>query len=182
MLITQNARIAHHRITTEGEEPTIPSSLDFTDGSWLITDLNVGEICFNITDDRAWFRSDNGIVEFEVKNSVTIQTAGAVNANSEAIKFTIEEGEACTVRIQVIAMASDNSESVGGEAIAVFYNEAGTINQVGTTTKDIKSTNIASPAIEDFDIITDGTDLFVNVTGIGGVTLNWKATYSVTKI
>jgi hypothetical protein len=60
---TQNSRIAHHRLTTSGSIFTIPASLDFTDGSWLSTDLTLGELGFNMADDRAFFRSNNGIIE-----------------------------------------------------------------------------------------------------------------------
>lgn len=53
----------HHRITGTGLTPTIPASSDFTDGSWLATDLGEGEIMFNMTDNRAWWRSNTGIIE-----------------------------------------------------------------------------------------------------------------------
>jgi hypothetical protein len=63
MINTQNSRIAHHRLTTPGSIFTIPATNDFTDGSWIATDLTLGEIGFNIEDDRAFFRSNNGIIE-----------------------------------------------------------------------------------------------------------------------
>ncbi len=71
-IITQNSRIAHHRLTTSGSIFTIPATTDFTDGSWLITDLTLGEIGINMTDDRIFFRTDNGIVE--------IATASGLNS------------------------------------------------------------------------------------------------------
>jgi len=63
MIIQQNSRIAHHRLTTQGANFTIPTSTDFTDGTWLSTDLLIGEIGMNISDDTIFFRTTNGIVE-----------------------------------------------------------------------------------------------------------------------
>lgn len=63
-LIQQDARMKQHRITPTDEIPTIPISENHLDGSWLDTDVYLGELCLNMTDDRAWFRSNNGIIEF----------------------------------------------------------------------------------------------------------------------
>ena len=62
-IIQQNSRIAHHRLTTPGSIFTVPATVDFTDGSWLSTDLMIGEIGMQISDDRLFFRTSNGIVE-----------------------------------------------------------------------------------------------------------------------
>lgn len=64
-IITQNSRIAHHRFSNTAIIPTVPSSEDFTDGTWLYTDLALGEIGINLNDDRIWFRTDNGIIELQ---------------------------------------------------------------------------------------------------------------------
>lgn len=78
---TQYSRILIKRSTVTTETPTIPASSDFTDGTWTSTDIHVGEIFFNVADDLAWFRSDNGLVSLtdtgtdltgtQVDNSVT---------------------------------------------------------------------------------------------------------------
>lgn len=47
--------------TTPGEVPTIPPSDDHTDGSWIETDIYVGEQFFNSADGIMYTRSDNGI-------------------------------------------------------------------------------------------------------------------------
>lgn len=61
-----NQRIRIKRSTVAGEVPTTPgtgatSLTDHTLGGWLDTDLYVGELFINTTDDKMWFRSDNGI-------------------------------------------------------------------------------------------------------------------------
>jgi hypothetical protein len=44
-----------------GEVPTIPASDDHTDGSWIATDVYVGEMFFNSADGIMYTRSSNGI-------------------------------------------------------------------------------------------------------------------------
>jgi hypothetical protein len=61
--IDQYSRLKHHRISTSGQEFTIPTSEDHTDETWLSTDLYIGEIGVNITDDTMYFRTNNGIVQ-----------------------------------------------------------------------------------------------------------------------
>ena len=47
--------------TIAGEVPTIPASDDHTDGSWIATDVYVGELFFNSADGIMYTRSSNGI-------------------------------------------------------------------------------------------------------------------------
>lgn len=75
-IIQQNSRVSLHRITGTGSTPTIPASNDFTDNTWIASDLMEGEIMFNMTDDKAWFRSDNGIVQL-----ATVATSSATQSD-----------------------------------------------------------------------------------------------------
>ena len=63
MINTQFSRIQHHRLTQSGLSFTVPSSEDFTTGTWISTDLALGELGVNMTDDRIWLRTLNGLVE-----------------------------------------------------------------------------------------------------------------------
>ena len=73
--IDQYTRLRHHRLTTSGLKFTIPTSDDHTDSTWLSTDLYIGEIGFNLTDDTAYFRSNNGIVQLATGTSSVGSTA-----------------------------------------------------------------------------------------------------------
>ena len=44
-----------------GEVPTIPASDDHTDGSWIATDVYVGELFFNSADGIMYTRSSTAI-------------------------------------------------------------------------------------------------------------------------
>lgn len=70
-IVKQNARMYQHRITGTGSTPTIPFTEDFTDGSWLVTDIGIGEFMINATDNKAWFRSSDGIHELITASSST---------------------------------------------------------------------------------------------------------------
>lgn len=61
--IVQNSRILIKRSTTAGEVPTIPATLDHTNGTWLATDIYSGELFLNIADGRMWMGLTNSIKE-----------------------------------------------------------------------------------------------------------------------
>ena len=58
----EEVRIIMKYSTIAGTEPTIPTSGDHSDGTWLPTDLYTGELFLNSADDKLWIRTDNGIV------------------------------------------------------------------------------------------------------------------------
>jgi hypothetical protein len=64
-LVTQYSRLAHHTIFgLTGSTFSVPTSEDFTDGSWTIYDLALSEIGVNETDEKAYIRIGNTIKEF----------------------------------------------------------------------------------------------------------------------
>ena len=67
--IEQFSRLINHRITTAGQQFTIPTSNDHTDETWLSTDLYIGELGINLTDDKLWFRTNNGLVQIATGTS-----------------------------------------------------------------------------------------------------------------
>lgn len=78
-----------------GTVPTIPSTDDHTDGSWLPTDIYKGEFFFNEADSKLFVRGDDGIKEMEITETgggeyiaiVTQSGTGAPSAN--VLKDTI---------------------------------------------------------------------------------------------
>lgn len=77
----ENNLIEEWRIITKyssiaGQEPTIPLTDDHMDGTWLTTDLYVGEIFLNTIDNKAWFRSEGGIVPLGGSGSGTYSFIG----------------------------------------------------------------------------------------------------------
>ena len=59
----EEVRVIIKYSTIGGSEPTIPTSGDHEDGTWLPTDLYTGELFMNSADNKLWIRTDNGIIE-----------------------------------------------------------------------------------------------------------------------
>ena len=58
---TEDVRIIVKYSSFPGETPTIPNSANHEDGTWLPTDLYVGEMFINAYDNKAWVRGIGGI-------------------------------------------------------------------------------------------------------------------------
>ena len=67
--IEQYSRIINHGVTTAGTSFTIPTSNDHTDETWVTTDLYIGEIGINLTDDKIFMRTNNGIIQLSTGTS-----------------------------------------------------------------------------------------------------------------
>lgn len=63
-MIIQDSRIQLKYTTITGVVPTIPLTDDHTDGTWLPTDLYIGEVFLNAADNLGWWRSETGLVPF----------------------------------------------------------------------------------------------------------------------
>jgi hypothetical protein len=60
-MATQDSRIKIKRSTVTATVPTVPSSNDHTDGTWIATDIYKGELFYNQADGVLWSRDDNGV-------------------------------------------------------------------------------------------------------------------------
>jgi hypothetical protein len=71
-MIIQDSRLQLKYSTISGVVPTIPLTYDHTDGTWLPTDIYIGEVFFNVTDNLAWWRSETGIVPFGATGGTSV--------------------------------------------------------------------------------------------------------------
>lgn len=87
--ITQYSRISHHTIYgLTGGTFSVPSSEDFTDGTWTIYDLALSEIGVNETDKKAYMRVDDEIKEFAwVKGTASGATNSIITADSSGALY-----------------------------------------------------------------------------------------------
>jgi hypothetical protein len=87
--IEQYSRIINHGVTTAGTQFTVPTSNDHTDETWLSTDLYIGEIGINLTDDKVFMRTNNGIIQIATGTSSgsTSSTTGIFVFNSPNIQI-----------------------------------------------------------------------------------------------
>lgn len=106
--IEQFSRLINHRISTSGAVFTVPTSNDHTDETWLATDLYVGELGVNVTDDKVYVRTSNGIIPL---------STGATGSGTGANIFVFSSPD-----IKISATYSANSLSPNG----TYYSDLGT--------------------------------------------------------
>lgn len=88
-------RIIFKQTATTGEKGTIPASDDHTDGTWLSTDLYIGEGLINTTDNILYIRTVGGITEIEMgaadseifTKTITVNTASVLSLNSTPVEL-----------------------------------------------------------------------------------------------
>ena len=85
--IEQFSRIINHAISTSGAVFTVPTSNDHTDETWLATDLYVGEFGVNVTDDKVYVRTSNGIIPLSTGSTSSGTGASILVFNSPNINI-----------------------------------------------------------------------------------------------
>ena len=99
-MATQDSRIKIKRSTVTGTVPTVPSSNDHTDGTWIATDIYKGELFFNQADGVLWSRDDSGVVCLGGSASLTIASADVLTLNTKPITIV---GAVAGYAIEVIS-------------------------------------------------------------------------------
>lgn len=110
------------RSTVPGQKPTIPLSSDHTDGTWIVTDIYIGEEFLNQVDDRKWVRTESGIHEIGLfptgstsplfSDMVSVLSADVLTLNSIPIDVLAAPGaglayviESATVQMTSVTIA-----------------------------------------------------------------------------
>jgi len=109
-MATQDSRIKIKRSTTTATVPTVPSSNDHTDGTWIATDIYKGELFFNQADGVLWSRDDNGLVCLGGSASLTIASADVLTLN--------------TTPLTIVSAVSGYAIEVISASVKVDFNSA----------------------------------------------------------
>lgn len=104
---TQDSRIKIKRSTVTTTVPTVPSSNDHTDGTWISTDIYKGELFYNQADGVLWSRDDNGVSCLGGSVKVVLTKAQVLALNTTPITLV---GAVSGYAIEVIS-ASVRNES-----------------------------------------------------------------------
>jgi hypothetical protein len=90
----QDSRILIKSSTVTTIVPTVPSSNDHTDGTWLITDLYKGELFINQADEKIFYRAESGIIEIggTPDLSAYIRLDGTSTATTDNIQIGSTKG------------------------------------------------------------------------------------------
>jgi len=98
-MATQDSRIKLKRSTVTGAVPTVPSSNDHTDGTWIATDIYKGELFYNQADSILWTRSDSGIDCIQGSAKVVIPTAQVLTLNSAPVQLVAAPGAGYAIEV-----------------------------------------------------------------------------------
>ena len=126
-MATQDSRIKLKRSTIAATVPTVPSSNDHTDGTWIATDIYKGELFYNQADGVLWTRGDSGIDCIQGSAKVVIPTAQVLTLNTTPIALGI------SVPTGTIAVAQSAIFYGNFNSVAYATNVDIGIKTVGTT-------------------------------------------------
>ncbi len=174
-LVTDFSRLRLKRMTTSGEVPTVPSTSE-PDENWLPTDLLIGEVCVNTSDDRAWVRTNNGIREFCLSGSGKVtQTIDA--SPTDILSIPVATSELVWVDFIVVALDSTAKFGLTSYQQISYRNDAGTLNLVGANKTDNSDFSTASVSFS-----TSGTNIVISVTGELATTIDWTGSIKIQSV
>ena len=148
-MATQDSRIKLKRSTVNSTVPTVPSSNDHTDGTWIATDIYKGELFYNQADGVLWTRGDSGIECIQGTAKLTIATADVLHLNTTPIEivaapgagYAIEVISASMNMVYVSATYATNTSlelitagATNSQASTVIKNSASTIRRFADAT------------------------------------------------
>jgi hypothetical protein len=148
-MATQDSRIKIKRSTITATVPTVPSSNDHTDGTWISTDIYKGELFYNQADGVLWTRGDSGIECIQGTAKLTIATADVLTLNTTPIEivaapgagYAIEVISASMKMVYVSATYATNTSlelltagATNSQASTVIKNSASTIRRFADAT------------------------------------------------
>jgi len=161
-MATQDSRIKIKRSTVTATVPTVPSSNDHTDGTWIATDIYKGELFFNQADGVLWSRDDSGVICLGGSASLTIASADVLTLNTTPLTIV---GAVAGYAIEVVSASVkiDNpsaayATNVGLELICSGATER---QAVSNTALNASVTSVRRLAIDSTFAATD-TQLIAN--------------------
>jgi hypothetical protein len=140
-MATQDSRIKLKRSTVTTTVPTVPSSNDHTDGTWIATDIYKGELFYNQADGVLWTRGDSGIECIQGTAKLTIATADVLHLNTTPIEIVAAPGAGYAIEVISASMKMVyNSATYSTNTSLELLTAGATDSQASTTIKNSAST------------------------------------------
>ena len=159
-LIEQYSRISHHTITNTGSF-SIPSSEDFTDGSWNANDLALSEIGVNESEGKAYMRISSSIVEITGGGGGGVSDGdyGDVTVSSGGTVWDINASTVGTTELSATGTA-DSTTFLRGDntwAAPTAPDPEGWTTIVKSANQDVVNSNVFTDDTElTFDVVAGG--------------------------
>ena len=178
MRITQYSRISHHTTTsTQSTSFTVPSTEDFTSGSWTIYDLAQSEIGVNEGHSRSFIRVGSNVKEFSISDFATATTVGT----SSTILYTfIRPISDDVIWVEGKVKSKSNDSNNYGYVADLFFG----VRNFGTNSIALVGTTYSVKAFWDFSaqptltVNTSGLTCSINITGLPGFTMSWSGNFT----
>lgn len=123
--------------------------------------------------------SDTLTVQLTNRSLLSLSTAGAATSTQNIFVPTVSTG--LTFVVSITAFDSSNNVMAGGELIGIARVTAGgVVSVIGTNDTFDESDAVLINA--DWDIVTDGTNLQISVTGVAGYNLNWSVLFTYDQV
>jgi hypothetical protein len=140
-MATQDSRIKLKRSTVNSTVPTVPSSSDHTDGTWIATDIYKGELFYNQADGVLWTRGDSGIECIQGTAKLTIATADVLTLNTTPIEIVAAPGAGYAIEVISASMKMVyNSATYATNTSLELLTAGATNSQASTVIKNSAST------------------------------------------
>jgi hypothetical protein len=140
-MATQDSRIKLKRSTIAATVPTVPSSSDHTDGTWIATDIYKGELFYNQADGVLWTRGDSGIECIQGTAKLTIATADVLHLNTTPIEIVAAPGVGYAIEVISASMKMVyNSATYATNTSLELLTAGATNSQASTVIKNSAST------------------------------------------
>jgi len=140
-MATQDSRIKLKRSTVNSTVPTVPSSSDHTDGTWIATDIYKGELFYNQADGVLWTRGDSGIECIQGTAKLTIASADVLHLNTTPIEIVAAPGAGYAIEVISASMKMVyNSATYATNTSLELITAGATNSQASTVIKNSAST------------------------------------------
>ena len=140
-MATQDSRIKLKRSTVNSTVPTVPSSNDHTDGTWIATDIYKGELFYNQADGVLWTRGDSSIECIQGTAKLTIATADVLHLNTTPIEIVAAPGAGYAIEVISASMKMVyNSATYATNTSLELITAGATNSQASTVIKNSAST------------------------------------------
>jgi len=140
-MATQDSRIKIKRSTIAATVPTVPSSNDHTDGTWIATDIYKGELFYNQADGVLWTRGDSGIECIQGTAKLTIASADVLHLNTTPIEIVAAPGAGYAIEVISASMKMVyNSATYATNTSLELITAGATNSQASTVIKNSAST------------------------------------------
>lgn len=173
MAATQDSRILTKRSTITTQVPTVAPSTNHLDGSWGELDIYKGELFLNIADDKAWFRSDNGIIELQtIKRHQSGNTIYAIATGTDTYTATISpaiSGYSTGMSFNILFANANTGAST------LNLNGLGAVALKKSASVALASGDIVAGAF--FQVVYDGTNFQITTIATGAAFVS-DAAYS----